>query len=454
MLLLFALFVGLATVAQALTSEQAASFFSTSTAGDLRGDTVQLPRFDFSLVQNSTHALFVVNATSTAPSDVGWLGTGRGTSMANADFLLAWPVVSGLSVAWTLSHRLPSGGHTMPQSTGAATNEFYTLVPELTTADASSPFSAVAFSRLRDPGASYPTQSGVTPAALEDASTSFIYASSSSKPSGTVEGARISQHNQPMGTTSLDLSKAFVVGAASAGQDQTNGAQRAGQGRSSKVKTLIAHATLGSLAFLVFMPLAILAARVGRDRFGWFPAHAAFNAFSAVLIIVCFALGTHEARGAFSDFHRRLGLALLILVLLQTILGYGAHLTRPTPLTASRPSLRPPSGAPPPAHTRTHGVPRLAHVLLGLTLVALGWAQVASGLYREWPRYVSGAGLDGPVPREVKVVFWVLVGVWIAVYLAAWVAGAVRKRGKGRGSEAGESAQGDKGLVRQATGGA
>ncbi|BGP47450.1 hypothetical protein JCM10450v2_003302 [Rhodotorula kratochvilovae] len=453
MLLFFALFVGLAMVAQALTSEQAAAFFSTSTAGDLRGDTVQLPRFDLSLVQNSTHALFVVNATSTAPSDVGWLGTGRGTSMNDADFLIAWPVVSGSSVAWTLSHRLPSGGHTMPQSTGS-TNDFYTLVPELTTGDASSPFSAVAFSRLRDPGASYPTQSGVTPAALEDASTSFIYASSSSKPSGTDEGARIGQHNQPMGTTSLGLSKAFIVGAASAGQDQTNGAQRAGQGRSSKVKTFTAHATLGSLAFLVFMPLAILTARAGRDRFGWFPAHAALNAFAAILVVICFALGTHEAGGAFNDFHRRLGLALLILVLLQALLGYGAHLTRSTPLTSSRPSLLLHADSPAPARTRTHGVPRLAHVLLGLTLVALGWAQVASGLYLEWPRFVSGAGLEGPVPRGVKVVFLVLVGVWIATYLGAWVAGPLRKCGRGKGSEAGESAQGDKGLVRHATGGA
>ncbi|BGP39353.1 hypothetical protein JCM10449v2_003291 [Rhodotorula kratochvilovae] len=371
--------------------------------------------------------------------------------MANADFLLAWPVVSGSSVAWTLSHRLPGGGHTLPQSTGS-TSDYYTLVPELTTADASSPFSAVAFSRLRDPGASYPTQSGVTPAALEDASTSFIYASSTSKPSAADEGATISQHNQPMGTTSVDLSKAFVIATATAGQDQTNGTQESGQGRSSKVKTLIAHATLGSLAFLVSMPLAIPTARAGRDRFGWFPAHAALNASAVILVVICFALGTHEAGGAFNDFHCRLGLALLILVVLQALLGYGAHLTRPTPLTSSRPSLRPHASSSAPARTRTRGVPRLAHILLGLTLVALGWAQVASGLYREWPRYVSGTGLDGLVPRWVTIVFWVLVGVWIVTYLGTWVVGVARKSGKGKGSEAGESAQGDKGLVRQVTG--
>ncbi|GAA5832646.1 hypothetical protein JCM3770_004944, partial [Rhodotorula araucariae] len=138
--------------------------------------------------------------------------------MGNADFVLAWPVVSGASAAWTLSHRLPGGGHTMPQPTGS-TSEFYTVVPELTTQDASSRFAAVAFSRLRDAGASYPTQSGVTAAALDPAQTSFIYASSSSKPNGAGETATIIQHNQGMGTTTLDLSKAFITASATAGED-------------------------------------------------------------------------------------------------------------------------------------------------------------------------------------------------------------------------------------------
>ncbi|GAA5831081.1 hypothetical protein JCM3770_004296 [Rhodotorula araucariae] len=247
-----------------------------------------------------------------------------------------------------------------------------------------------------------------------------------------------------MGTTTLDLSKAFITASATAGEDGIDRNQTSGQGRSSKAKTLIAHATLGSLAFLVFTPLAILTARVGRDRFGWYPAHAVVNAFSVILVIICFALGTHEAGGVFNDFHRRLGLALFIITLLQALLGYGAHLTRPTPLTSSRPSLHSPAAtASHPRRGRTGAVPRLVHVLLGITIVALGWAQVASGLYREWPRFVTAAGEDGPVPRGVKVVLWVLVGLWIAVYVAAWVVGA-RKRGTGRGSETGESAAGEK----------
>lgn len=193
--------------------------------------------------------------------------------MSNADYLLAWPTVSGSSVSWTLSHRLPNGAHGQPQlaSSDAATSTstFYTLVPELTTSDASSPFSAVAYVRARDPGASYPTASGVTSAAIQDAATSIIYASSSRAPSGTGEDANLSEHNQarfpflaslvrprtrrlvltndapaqPKGTTSLNLGQQFSVAAAA----DTEGAGSATRGSdgdavsSSERRMYIAH---------------------------------------------------------------------------------------------------------------------------------------------------------------------------------------------------------------------
>jgi len=46
--------LALASSACALTSDQAASFFSSSAASDLQGDSTSLPRFDFSIVQNSS----------------------------------------------------------------------------------------------------------------------------------------------------------------------------------------------------------------------------------------------------------------------------------------------------------------------------------------------------------------------------------------------------------------
>lgn len=192
-----------------------------------------------------------------------------------------------------------------------------------------------------------------------------------------------------------------------------------------------------------------------------------------MLVIVCFALATNEVGGEFDDFHqkcvqpfapsrvqatdrltsssslvRRLGLALLILVLVQALLGLGAHFTRPTRLTSSRPSLRAPVTAPPVKPPRTFGVPRIVHILLGLVTLALGWTQVANGLYVEWDENLSAVG---EVPLAVKVVFWVLIGLWVASYLAAWVFGAVRNRA-GSGSDAGDSARAqEKALVRSSS---
>ncbi|GAA5925953.1 hypothetical protein JCM3775_005160 [Rhodotorula graminis] len=455
MLYLATVVLAAASCVSALTSDQAASFFSSSAASDLQGASTSLPQFDLSVVQNSTHSLFVVNATSTAPSSVGWLATGLGSRMADADFLIVWPTVSGSSVSWTLSHRLPDGSHGMPQlaSTDAATatTAFYTVVPELTTSDASSPYSAVAYVRQRDPGSSYPTASGATAAALGAASTEFIYASSSRKPSTTAEDADLAEHNQAKGTTKLDLSQQFSVAATAAEASGSSASEGGDETTASQRRMYIAHATLGSLAFLVFTPLAILVARVGRDSFTWFPAHWVLNLITVVLVIVTFALATYEVGGQFEDFHHKLGLALLILVLAQSLLGLAAHFTRHTPLTSSRPSLRPPVTAPAvKPHGRTFGVPRLVHVVLGLVTITLGWVQVGNGLLIEWDANLPGAGT---VPRGVKIAFWVLLGLWIASYVVAWVVGAVAKRAaRARGSDSGESVTGQrKGLMKSAT---
>ncbi|GAA5905993.1 hypothetical protein JCM8208_006310 [Rhodotorula glutinis] len=443
MLYLATVLLALASSAHALTSDQAASFFSSS-ASDLQGATTSLPRFDLSVVQNSTHSLFVVNATSTAPASVGWLGTGMGSRMSNADYLIVWPTVSGSSVSWTLSHRLPNGAHGTPKlaSTDASTSTtaFYTVVPELTTSDASSPYSVVAYVRQRDPGSSYPTASGVTTAALQAASTEFIYASSSRKPTSTAEDADLDEHNQPKGTTKLDLSQQFSVAAAAAETSGSSASEGGDETTSSQRRMYIAHATLGSLAFLVFTPLAILVARVGRDTYRWFPAHWILNLITVVLVIVAFALATYEVGGDFEDFHHKCAL-----------LGLASHFTRHTPLTSSRPSLRPPVTAPAvKPRGRTFGVPRLVHVVLGIVTVALGWVQVGNGLMIEWDANLPGAGT---VPRGVKIAFWVLLGLWIASYVVAWVVGAVAKRAaRARGSDAGESSSGQRnGLMKSAT---
>ncbi|GAA5994551.1 cytochrome b561 domain-containing protein [Rhodotorula paludigena] len=436
----------LCTCTHALTGDQVRSVFPSSFQ-DLHGETVELPSFDLTVLHDADRVLFVVNATDTPPSQIGWFGTGAGSHMADADFLLAWPTISGSSVNWTLSHRLPNTaapeGHGLPSvasgDPSTSTTAFYTLVPELTTTEASSPYSAVAWTRARSPGSSYPTASGVATTQLGDAQTSFIYGSSSENPGNADETAPVRRHNQPMGATTINFQQAVAL------DDLDGGAvSRSSAGRTARDKGLIAHATLGSLALLIFTPSAILLARLGRDSFRWFPPHWMLNLFSTVLVIVTFALGVKYGGGEFDDFHKRLGLALFLLVLVQALLGFLAHRTMPTLLTSSCPSFR--SAPADPAHPRRirTPLPRISHILVGLVTVALGWTQLASGIDGEWQ---SGSDAQSAVPRGVWIVFWALVALWIAAYLAAWVWGVVGKKGARAAQQERRAIEGDKGLM-------
>lgn len=125
--------------------------------------------------------------------------------MRDADFLLTWPTINSTAFSWTLSHRSPNTvaaageGQPMVASTDSSTGTaaFYTLVPELTTSDRTSPFSSVAWVRALDPGATYPTPEGVTATLLTTGSASFIYASATAfaNPQDSAEGARLLQHD-------------------------------------------------------------------------------------------------------------------------------------------------------------------------------------------------------------------------------------------------------------------
>lgn len=125
--------------------------------------------------------------------------------MSNADFLITWPTINSTAFSWTLSHRSPnkafaqSEGQPSVASTDAATSTatFYTLVPELTTSDRTSPYSSVAWIRALDPGASYPAPAGVTPMLLTTGPASFVYASATAfaNPGDPSEGARLQQHD-------------------------------------------------------------------------------------------------------------------------------------------------------------------------------------------------------------------------------------------------------------------
>ncbi|BGP24052.1 proteophosphoglycan ppg4 [Rhodotorula toruloides] len=183
-------------------------------------------------------------------------------------------------------------------------------------------------------------------------------------------------------------------------------------------KILIAHAVFGTLAIVLLTPTALLIARIGRGK-RWFAGHATLNGLFVVFIIIAFALGVTVVEGEFGqDFHHSLGLALFVLVLVQSILGIIGHFwARPSPLTSAAPSW----GLPRPNPIR------ILHILLGLTIVGLGYTQVINGMYIEWPKK-SDAGTA--TPFGVKVVFWILFALFIATYGTTWIVQAIRGRGR------------------------
>ncbi|KAL8276339.1 hypothetical protein RQP46_011264 [Phenoliferia psychrophenolica] len=279
-----------------------------------------------------------------------------------------------------------------------STNSFYTFLPAISTSDASSSYTVVSYLRLLAMPSGYVTTSAMK--TIARGPQSFIYASSTIKPDSTAENAVLTQHNQAHSSFSLDLSTAITLDATSNSSTSTSSGDAiatASVSRSKRDMYLIAHATVGSLGLLLFSPMAILIARLFRGS-TWFPAHAALNLLAAALVVTAFALG-------YTQVHR-IGIALLVLILVQVVFGAFAHRTKASPHPSSRlPTL---SGKSP---------VRLVHIVLGVTILGLGLYQVHEGL-EEYPDNSDGGET---VPRGVFIVYYILISIIAASYLAGWI---------------------------------
>jgi len=156
---------------------------------------------------------------------------------------------------------------------------------------------------------------------------------------------------------------------------------------------------------------------------------------AAALVIACYAIGTKEnAEGSPKGGHHACVFSLFILVLVQVIGGAFAHrirCERDAVLHSVLPTLTGKSPV------------RLAHIFLGITITVLGIAQVNMG-FDQWNQQNS---IGKSVPRGVKIVYWVLVGVIASTYIAGWaleIAGTKRRRATpytGGAEKVGNSAQ-------------
>ncbi|KAJ7511742.1 hypothetical protein B0H11DRAFT_1952852 [Mycena galericulata] len=101
-------------------------------------------------------------------------------------------------------------------------------------------------------------------------------------------------------------------------------------------KMIIAHAVLASLATLITAPAAILIGRYFRSRRWWFKMHLTLQTVTAIFVITLFAVGLiavssgghgYQLVGPKKDPHHDIGLAIMVLFLVQFFLGIVAHYT-------------------------------------------------------------------------------------------------------------------------------
>ncbi|KAI0051372.1 hypothetical protein FA95DRAFT_323564 [Auriscalpium vulgare] len=166
------------------------------------------------------------------------------------------------------------------------------------------------------------------------------------------------------------------------------------------------HALLVSVGFLILVPLGTLTARYARTFTNrWWFGHWIINfVISGPVIFAGWALGhqtTSESftGGHYSDPHKKIGLALLIMYLLQLALGAVIHFVRVPFLFVGH---RPPQN--------------YIHAVLGLAILALAAYQVHYGLNTEWARTTGNVH---PVPESAKHawVALVVVGLMILPYI-------------------------------------
>lgn len=168
---------------------------------------------------------------------------------------------------------------------------------------------------------------------------------------------------------------------------------------------LIAHVTCGVLATLLVLPGGVVVPRITRGLTTtrwWFRFHAVNQGlFAVALIAVAFGLAMSFG-GKIDSNHRKCGVALFSLAVLQTLLGLIAHFYRPgyrvRPYTFET--------------KRGRGPSNFIHVAVGIVIVCVGWATSWYGFTSEW----TYRG-HGPTPYGLRIGWGVIVALWLTVYV-------------------------------------
>lgn len=242
-----------------------------------------------------------------------------------------------------------------------------------------------------------------------DTKQTVIWAFGTTNPGSSAADAPLTQHAAGnSGTLSLDLTKALSSGS-SVGDPAASGS---GSGSSGSVSTpllpfqklVIAHAVVLGVAFLILLPTGALLARWLRTfSRHWFKGHWIIQFYLAgPLIVTGIGLGigsVHKAGAShLDDTHKKWGIAIFVLYIVQCSLGGIIHFIKPKPKIDPSTGLTVPRARPPQNYS---------HAILGLAVIALAFYQVRTGYKKEWP-LTTGRG-DAPKGVNAAWIAWVIV---------------------------------------------
>ncbi|KAK7001337.1 CBD9-like protein, partial [Favolaschia claudopus] len=344
---------------------------------DATGDSKCTVNMCISAVVNGSTVQYTMSGTG--KRTVGWMGMGFGTQMAGSPMVIMWGNSDGTV---TISQRSAPGE--VPPSVAANPPRVATKSDTLSTTSGNSAFV-------------------YTIPANSDTRQSLIFAFSTTNPGSSDPAATIVQHLD-MGVISLDLTKSLAASSTdSSGAPLPTGGTNSGDDSSGGVtddipltpfqRMVIAHAVFCVIGFALLLPIGALLARYLRTFTpSWFTGHwiAQFG-LSGPVILIGIVLG-FKAAGPYGykimDDHKKTGIVLFALYLVQCIIGAVIHFVKP-----KNGKGRPPQN--------------YFHAVFGLAIIGLSMYQIRTGYRDEWPNYT---GL-GSLPSGINILWmvWVII---------------------------------------------
>ncbi|KAL6303522.1 hypothetical protein BKA93DRAFT_818015 [Sparassis latifolia] len=373
LVLLLGLFCTGATWAQTLGSRAANP--------DFTGDIACTDVMCISALVNGSTVQYVLQTTNAAP--LGYMAIGLGTVMAKSPMVVMWSNSDGTI---TLSQR-ESSSHAMP------------------TVVANPPFTATSDPNLSSLSGSNEKFAYTMPLNSSATTQKIIYAFGTENPGSSSASASIAQH---IFASTLQLNLAQPVSAASLANftDPVTNSPSGGTvtlGLLPFEKLIVAHGIICVIGFLVLLPAGALLARYFRTfTTKWFKAHWIVQfAFGGVIILVGWGLGIAAVQqsfsGHFNDDHKKWGLALFVLYILQIVLGAVIHYWKPGffLLGGRRP------------------IQNYFHAVFGLVIIGLSFYQVRTGYRDEW-EISTGRGIS----NAANIVWYIWIVLLPVLYLA------------------------------------